>query len=265
MEGSAPKWGKGRIMLWRDLISSQLDADRADYLLRDAYHCGVAYGKYDLDRLLVTLTIGCDPETQTPILAVREGGIHVAEALIIARYQMFTQVYFQHTRRAYDFHAEHLLKAVLQQSSEDKKTETFPPPTSVENLRSYVSWDDWKVLGMVSEGQAGEHGESLRCRRHYRRVHETSEVPSAEEIMRTENVANLLQKHNIRYFQDNAQSQWYKLGKNDIAICRDKGTRKCEVLSTLSSVVKGLQAVSQQRIYVHPEDREKAKKLVEGV
>jgi len=52
----------GRVLLWRSLVSGQLDADRADYLLRDSHHIGVAYGRYDLNRLLVTLTIalaGC--------------------------------------------------------------------------------------------------------------------------------------------------------------------------------------------------------------
>lgn len=43
-----------RSLLWRGLITSQLDADRADYLLRDSHHIGVEYGKYDLQRLLVT-------------------------------------------------------------------------------------------------------------------------------------------------------------------------------------------------------------------
>jgi uncharacterized protein len=37
----------GRAALWQDLISGQLDADRMDYLLRDSYHAGVAYGQYD--------------------------------------------------------------------------------------------------------------------------------------------------------------------------------------------------------------------------
>lgn len=60
----------GRSLLWRDLLSSQLDADRADYLLRDSHHIGVAYGKYDLNRLLVTMTVAIDTETDSPTLAV---------------------------------------------------------------------------------------------------------------------------------------------------------------------------------------------------
>ena len=52
--------GQG-LLLWRQLITSQLDVDRADYLLRDSHHVGVEYGRYDLDRLVICLTIGVDP------------------------------------------------------------------------------------------------------------------------------------------------------------------------------------------------------------
>ena len=92
---------------------SQLDADRADYLLRDSHHIGVAYGKYDLARLLSTLTIIIDPDTEAPVLAVEEGGWHAAEAFILARYMMFTQVYFHKTRRAYDRHITETMRNLL--------------------------------------------------------------------------------------------------------------------------------------------------------
>ena len=97
-------------LLWRNLLSSQLDADRADYLLRDSHHIGVAYGRYDLDRLVSTLTVAIDPETDAPVLAVEEGGWHASEGFILARYMMFTQVYFHKTRRAYDLHFSEAMK-----------------------------------------------------------------------------------------------------------------------------------------------------------
>lgn len=65
-------------IFWKILISSQLDADRCDYLLRDSLHIGVKYGIYDLDRLLVTLKLGKDPEVGEVILGVENGGWHVA-------------------------------------------------------------------------------------------------------------------------------------------------------------------------------------------
>src|SRR5690606_27906765 len=112
-----------RSLIWKNIISSQLDADRADYLLRDSTHLGIRYGIYDKDRLVNTVSIAKDQETYGTNLVVEEGGWHVAESLVIARYQMFTQVYFHKTRRAYDHHIESAIKAILQ---ENEKSGFFP-------------------------------------------------------------------------------------------------------------------------------------------
>ena len=73
--------------LLTQMISSQLDADRMDYLLRDSYFTGVSYGEFDLYRILRTLRV-VDGK-----LAVKESGIHAVEDYIMARYQMYWQVY----------------------------------------------------------------------------------------------------------------------------------------------------------------------------
>jgi uncharacterized protein len=80
--------------LLSSFVSGQLDADRMDYLLRDAYFTGTSYGRYDLERILRTLTI-----TQRQ-LTVKESGIHSVEDYIMARYQMYWQVYYHPVSRA---------------------------------------------------------------------------------------------------------------------------------------------------------------------
>ena len=62
----------GTSLVWRPLVTGQLDADRGDYLLRDSIHTGVSYGKYDLDRILVTLTLVRD-ENGNPVVGIEEG------------------------------------------------------------------------------------------------------------------------------------------------------------------------------------------------
>ena len=90
-----------RVLFWRELIEGQMDADRMDYLLRDSHHLGVQYGRFDLDRLVATVMAvemrREDPEGSDCRLAVEEGGWHAAVGLILARYFMFTQVYFHRT------------------------------------------------------------------------------------------------------------------------------------------------------------------------
>ena len=89
--------------------------DRMDYLLRDSLHVGVAYGHFDHHRLIDTMRI-LPVEQDGSIeqkLGVEIGGIHGAEALLLARYFMFTQIYFHPIRRIYDIHLMDFLKQWL--------------------------------------------------------------------------------------------------------------------------------------------------------
>jgi len=75
-----------------ELISSQLDVDRLDYIRRDAFYCGVHYGLIDVWRILKTLTITNDNK-----LAIEEKGKHAVEGYLVARYLMYWSVYFHKT------------------------------------------------------------------------------------------------------------------------------------------------------------------------
>ena len=96
-------------------------ADRMDYLLRDSHHVGVAYGRYDLHRLIDTIQIlpappadDCESSQSGELtLGVELGGLQTAESLLLARYFMFKQVYFHHVRRIYDLHLLDFLKLWL--------------------------------------------------------------------------------------------------------------------------------------------------------
>ncbi len=99
---TAPRDSRERLL--SDIVSGELDVDKMDYLLRDSLYCGVRYGHYDLDRLMHTLAPLQDPETGAWGLGVDEGGVHALEGLVMARYYMFTQVYFNVTGKAYELH-----------------------------------------------------------------------------------------------------------------------------------------------------------------
>jgi HD superfamily phosphohydrolase len=76
------------------IISGQLDADRMDYLLRDAMFTGTSYGQFDLGRILRTLRV-VDQR-----LVIKESGVHSVEDYIMARYHMYWQVYYHPTSRS---------------------------------------------------------------------------------------------------------------------------------------------------------------------
>lgn len=95
------------------ITGNAFGVDRIDYLLRDSYHSGVAYGKFDHYRLIDTLRILCihndEEDRDEPMLGVEIGGLHSAEALLLARYFMFSQLYFHDVRRIYDLHLKEFL------------------------------------------------------------------------------------------------------------------------------------------------------------
>lgn len=252
----------GRRLLWRDLVSSQLDADRADYLLRDAHHIGVEYGRYDLNRLLTTITVGIDTQTDSPSLAIEVGGIHTAESLLIARYMMFTQVYFQHTRRAYDHHIVGAINSILK--SKQNGVGTFPPPTP-EGIEEYLKWTDWRVLGCISDDLGGKDGQILQERKHYRSVYEIQEVPQERDIEFVEALYKELCERigEEQVFVDKAVGSWYK-PSTDVKILKKSAAGKDELipLSQLSSVVRGLATVNQIRVYVALSEVETAKQIL---
>jgi HD superfamily phosphohydrolase len=107
------------------IVGDSFGVDRMDYLLRDSYHAGVAYGKFDHYRLIDTLRLLPSPpdspknnktdmiienhESSEPELGVTEGGLHSAEALLLAQYFIYSQVYFHPVRRIYDQHLKDFL------------------------------------------------------------------------------------------------------------------------------------------------------------
>jgi len=76
-----------------NLVTSPLDADRMDYLLRDAHSTGVNYGTIDLDRILRLL------RPHNGRIVVKESGMHAVEDYLMSRYQMYWQIYFHPVTR----------------------------------------------------------------------------------------------------------------------------------------------------------------------
>jgi HD superfamily phosphohydrolase len=100
MEGKAP--GK-ELTLIHTLLSSQLDVDRLDYLVRDAHSTGVNSGQVDLGRIIASFTV------RKGRLMVKERGLLAVEEYFLARYFMYWKVYYHKTSRAMEL----LMKAAV--------------------------------------------------------------------------------------------------------------------------------------------------------
>jgi len=242
-------------IFWRELIDGQMDADRMDYLLRDSLHAGVQYGRFDWHRLVNTIVAIPGTEGKAPRLGVTEGGWHAAEGLVLARYFMFTQVYFHKTRVAFDVHLQGALAELLPDG-------LFPKPTSDE-LSKYLSWDDWRVLGLLADEKGGEHGARLAKRDHYREIYHTPESPTDGDLEELEKLKEELGE--LVAAEVPAEKSWYKTGKPDIPVVSRMRANSVKPLSKYSSVVAGIKPARQRRLYVRPEDFKAAKKKKDSI
>ncbi len=127
-----------------DLIHSQIDMDRCDYLLRDSHYAGVKYGIYDLDRLLDSLYVTEDNNQ----LVILNKGFFSAEQFVLARYHMFSQIYLHHTKRCF----ESLAKLACEHLFREGKFE-YPSLDDLDepkNIEKFISLDDAWLLNQIT-------------------------------------------------------------------------------------------------------------------
>lgn len=121
--------------LLHQLVSSEMDCDRMDYLLRDSYFCGVSYGKFDLDWIIDNLKVCV--EGQSAYLGISERAISTFDDFLLSRFHMFMMVYF-HYRAV-------CLEQMLLRYFESNKSE-YSIPADIE---AYLDHDDpylYKIL-----------------------------------------------------------------------------------------------------------------------
>jgi uncharacterized protein len=146
------------------IIGDAFGADRMDYLLRDAFHAGVEYGKFDHNRLIGTLRIlpQTYADSDEPALGLEAGGLESSEGLMVARYFMYKQVYLHPVRRAYDIHLVDFLKSWL------------PNGKFSTRLEKHLGISDAEVLNAIRKAYAAPNSPShmlarrIQCRDHFR-------------------------------------------------------------------------------------------------
>ena len=110
-----------------------LDADKLDYLMRDAVNCGVGYGRFDRDSLINNLTVVRNDKGIYE-LALRKDGVQALESFILARYYMFSQVYLHPTECIMRMQYGDAMKAILPDGR-------FP-----DDVRKLLNLDDTKYV-----------------------------------------------------------------------------------------------------------------------
>lgn len=162
-----------RELLLSEIISGEIDVDKMDYLLRDSLYCGVRYGSYDLERLIDTAEPVRDPDDGHWHVGVGSGGVHALEALVMARYYMFTQVYFNPTGKIMEIHLNEWLRA-----------EGTRWPSEPER---FLGQDDVTVVEAMRRSE-NAHARAILDRERYVLAYESREHLSREEVERFDQV-----------------------------------------------------------------------------
>jgi HD superfamily phosphohydrolase len=178
------------------LVSSEIDCDRMDYLLRDSYFCGVSYGQYDLDWILENLEV-CYIGGEAN-LGISEKAVSTFDDFLLSRFHMFLMVYFHYRAvcleqmlykyfetsdgeytipaciEAYQEHDDHLLSKFLRKSENKwaqkivrnqiprKIFESFSKEdeVKVEKLESFLKENEIDYIKCSSKGRLSKYYES---------------------------------------------------------------------------------------------------------
>ena len=274
-----PKHSKEPLGTWESILSEIIvgdtfGADRIDYLLRDSHHAGVQYGRFDHYRLIDTMRVlpkadskppnenpaqcsfdfkeiaaaKADASTE-PTLGIEQGGLQSSEALLWARYFMWTQVYLHHVRQVYDLHLADFLRAWL-------PTGQFDP-----SPQKHLLVTDNEVNAAMANAcrQAGAPGhEAAKCvltRRHFRRIYEENYKDRMKNLQAFDLVKAALE---ARYGTDRVK--WKRIAQKrqgkQFPVLLSSGDVESSI--NLSETLGNIPVVSSAILFVDPEIRDEA-------
>jgi HD superfamily phosphohydrolase len=226
--------GKGDGYL-SELLNSPIDVDQLDYLIRDAYYTGVAYGMIDTERFLQTLTVFDDK------LAILKKGVGVVENILMARTLMYSSVYFHKTVRI----AELMLSK------------------AIELMKDHEPFDFFKMTDdelLSNLKNMGGFQQEVATRLKYRKLFKQAYAPSVADL--TEDQISYIKKlDNINYRREKEVKFEEKLGipkghiiidipytelhlnepridKTDILVVDDNKGKKIDDFTPISDAVK---------------------------
>lgn len=161
------------------LVSSELDVDRMDYLERDSYFCGTNYGKVDLHWILSNLTYhNVDNKL---FLALNRRALYTFDDFLISRHHMHLMVYFHHKSIIF----EEMMVRYL----ESPECEFHLP----SDISQYTKYTDYKLYEHLSESK-NAWAQRISKRDPYKVL---IEIHSTEESRRAENIKKYLEENSI--------------------------------------------------------------------
>lgn len=245
----------------KTFLDSELDCDKMDYLLRDSVYCGVNYGKFDVERLISSLTIFF--QGKMPKLAIKHGGVQAFEEFVLARYFMFVQVYFHRTRRFLDILYVNALHKILPDGKFPDKTE------------DYINWDDDRMMILIKQNaDKSEECKAIINRCVYKTIYETKTHPNQSDqqmfnVIKKALLSEIGQEYIISDTAAGKMPHKIPIRTNiddEKAIVIIKPNDQISTISEESLIIKTLtEKINIERLYINPSKQEDAQKVVDNL
>ncbi len=243
--------------LMRQLISGEADADRMDYLLRDSYFCGVAYGAFDIDWLISSMS--AQEKDGRFVLTLAENGVRAFEAFLLARYHMFDQVYFHKTKAGFIHY--------LEQAIATREV----PLTIPTDPHVYADLHDGAVIEQLFAAardpkQYWSH--HIMARLPARRILRLQESV-ADDRQTLERIKSICEMNNIRWFTHSAGKELTSLGSDashDVFVEKKvlAGSRIMPMMEYSDLLMKYNEKLKFVDVFVVREDVERFEKILKG-
>lgn len=267
-ELSIGKLRKGKTF-FNQILSSAIDVDKMDFLVRDTHHTGAEYGKVDIHRLIYTMNV-IDNN-----LLIDSSALPTLEAFLIARLESFKAIYFHKTARA----AQLLLVKALKAADEELGICKFKSPEEYLKMDDYSMWYLLKQCkGSSKIIEALERRQLLKCsyervlkledralaslinlegirRKLEEEIANTAGISSEEVFIDTPTLPSIPYKHALDF--DPMEIPILEIEEN-----RRKILRATEISKTIE-VLRGF--LNIVRVYTYPQYREKVKEASEKV
>ncbi len=207
------------------IISSQMDCDRLDFLVRDRYHTGLQSAIIDLEWLFDSLRIekismDVKSDAQQYAFVVQQKGITVTEEFVLSYLKMYQNVYFHKATRAIQYMAKDIVHDVVTKFNDKASTKTHPIVRfflgKAEKLEDYMRLDDASITSLIHLASESDFGEtSILAKRYLRRdIYKGFDLPVAADgnvapnyVM---NFRKALQEKGIKFEIDIVPQKSYK-------------------------------------------------------
>lgn len=243
--------------LLRQIVSSDLDVDRMDYIHRDSYYCGVNYGRVDSNWLLTHFTF--HQVEDKLYLALNREALWTAESFLLGRHHMHLTVYFHHKPVVYE--------KMLSRYRESEK-EPWTLPCGVEPFSRFI---DGSLFEKLKSAEGNEWAARILNKNPYHRVYEISYFsPDSDKMTDEEKQIKVFEKEfssaGVPFISANSSDHSLqpilRQVQKDHVFVKGWHSDKGKTLFEEQAIFK-LQRRQIHRIYADPNDRELAQKIIQ--